>query len=99
MAGSGSKNRSGLRASREGDAVIGATIYCWPMVPVIPGTSENLVGAAQRVADGEMSPGELTAACLERIAAVDAQVNAFITVSPDAAMAEAHMAERARVRG
>src|SRR4051794_3127778 len=59
----------------------------------------DLVGAAQRVADGEMSPVELTSACLERIAGMGAQVNAFITVTADAAMEDARVAERERVRG
>ena len=69
------------------------------MVPVIPGALEDLVGAARRVADGEVSPVELTSACLERIAGIDAQVNAFITVTADAAIEEARVAERARIRG
>ncbi len=69
------------------------------MVAVIPDTLESLVGAAQRVADGEVSPVELTSACLERIAGIDAQVNAFITVTADTAVDEARAAERERVRG
>jgi len=59
----------------------------------------DLLGAAQRVADGEVSPIELTSACLERIAGIDAQVNAFITVTADAAMEDARIAERDLVRG
>ena len=69
------------------------------MVAVIPDTLESLAGAAQRVADGEVSPVELTSACLERIAGIDAQVNAFITVTADTAVDEARAAERERVRG
>jgi len=69
------------------------------MVAVIPGPLENLVGAAQRVADGDVSPVELTAACLEQIAGIDAQVNAFITVTADTAMEDARGSERDRVRG
>ena len=61
--------------------------------------SLDLVGAGQRVADGEVSPVELTSACLERIAGIDAQVNAFITVTADAAMEDARVAERDVVRG
>src|SRR5678815_5796135 len=104
MAGSGSKNRSGLRASRERDGVIRATIYCEPIFPVMTHLSGelnslDLVGAAQRVADGDVSPVELTSACLERIAGIDAQVNAFITVTADAAMEDARVAERELVRG
>ena len=69
------------------------------MVAVIPDTLESPVAAAQRVADGDVSPVELTSACLERIAGIDAQVNAFITVTADAAVDEARAAERERVRG
>ena len=69
------------------------------MVAVIPDALENLARAAQRVADGEVSPVELTSACLERIAGIDAQVNAFITVTADTAVGEARAAERERVRG
>jgi len=61
--------------------------------------SLDLVGAAQRVADGDVSPIELTSACLGRIAGIDAQVNAFITVTADAAMEDARVAERHLVRG
>ena len=61
--------------------------------------SLDLVGAAQRVADGDVSPIELTSACLGRIAGIDAQVNAFITVTADAAMEDARLAERHLVRG
>ena len=69
------------------------------MVAVIPGALENLVGAAQRVAAGEVSPVELTSACLERIAGIDQQVNAFITVTADAAMEDARGLEQDLARG
>jgi len=61
--------------------------------------SLDLVGAARRVADGELSPIELTSACLERIAGIDAQVNAFITVTADTAMEDARVAQQERVQG
>ena len=61
--------------------------------------SLDLVGAAQRVADRELSPIELTSACLERIAGIDAQVNAFITVTADGAMEDARVAEGDLLRG
>ena len=43
----------------------------------LPGelNSLDLSEAARRVAEREVSPMELTGACLERIAALDAQVN------------------------
>jgi len=62
-------------------------------------TSLDLLDAARRVTRGEVSPVELTAACLERIAARDAQVNAFITVTADAAVEEARTAELELARG
>jgi aspartyl-tRNA(Asn)/glutamyl-tRNA(Gln) amidotransferase subunit A len=61
--------------------------------------SLSLLGAAQRVAAGEVSPVELTAACLEQIAKLDPEVNAFITVTADEAMREARAIELAIARG
>ena len=61
--------------------------------------SLDLLGAAQRVASGEVSPLELTAACLERIAARDPQVNAFITVTADDAIRDARAIELDIARG
>src|SRR3954451_9636337 len=49
---------------------------------------------APLLARGEVSPVELTSACLERIDAFDAQVNAFITLLADAALDAARQAER-----
>jgi aspartyl-tRNA(Asn)/glutamyl-tRNA(Gln) amidotransferase subunit A len=45
------------------------------------------------LARGEVSPVELTRACLEQIERLDGQINAFITVLADAAQAEAAQAE------
>jgi len=61
--------------------------------------SLDLLDASQRVTRGEVSPVDLTAACLERIAALDAQVNAFITLTADAALEEARTAEVDLTRG
>ena len=55
--------------------------------------SLGVVETAARIADGDVSPVELTSACLERIAAIDSQVNAFITVMADEAMARARHIE------
>ena len=62
----------------------------------IPGelNSIDLTEAARRVRDGSVSPVELTAACLERIGAMDAQVNAFITVTDDDAVYAAREIEQ-----
>src|SRR5215218_553930 len=61
--------------------------------------SLGLVEAAARVAGGDISPVELTAACLERIAAMDAEVNAFITVTADEAVEAARRVALERERG
>ncbi|HET6318945.1 MAG TPA: Asp-tRNA(Asn)/Glu-tRNA(Gln) amidotransferase GatCAB subunit A, partial [Chloroflexota bacterium] len=42
---------------------------------------------------GDVSPVEVTKACLERIAALGGQINAFITVLADSALEEAKQAE------
>jgi len=61
--------------------------------------SLDLLSAAQQVAAGEVSPVELTATCLERIAARDSEVNAFITVTADEAMRDARASELEIARG
>src|SRR5262249_23076836 len=52
----------------------------------------DLAGAAAAIAAGRLSPVELTRACLERIARLDGTLNAFITVTGEAARAEAEAA-------
>jgi aspartyl-tRNA(Asn)/glutamyl-tRNA(Gln) amidotransferase subunit A len=47
-----------------------------------------------RIQRGEVSPVELTQACLDRITRLEPVVNAFITVTADAALAQARQAER-----
>ncbi|HUQ82654.1 MAG TPA: amidase [Gemmatimonadaceae bacterium] len=61
----------------------------------LPGelNSLGLMDAASRIATGDVSPVELTSACLERIAAVDGEVNAFITVTEDEAVYDARRIE------
>ena len=59
----------------------------------------GLVEAARRVRERDVSPVELTAACLERIAALDAEVNAFITVMADEAVYDARRIELELDRG
>jgi aspartyl-tRNA(Asn)/glutamyl-tRNA(Gln) amidotransferase subunit A len=53
----------------------------------------NLVEAAQRIERREISPLELTQACLDRIAARNGELNAFITVMADHAIVEATRAQ------
>jgi aspartyl-tRNA(Asn)/glutamyl-tRNA(Gln) amidotransferase subunit A len=53
----------------------------------------------ERLERGEVTAEELTRAYLERIAAVEARVKGFITVTPEAALTQARMVDEARRRG
>lgn len=55
--------------------------------------------AADLLRRRDVSPVELTEACLERIGRLDARLNAFITVTAEAALAAARAAEREIARG
>ena len=59
-------------------------------------TIDELRGALAR---GETTSTRLTEACLERIAALNPRLNAFITVTAEAALAAAHEADRTRAAG
>ncbi|MCJ7510706.1 MAG: aspartyl/glutamyl-tRNA amidotransferase subunit A [Dehalococcoidia bacterium] len=59
----------------------------------------TIAEAARSFQSGELSPVELTRACLERIEAMDPKLNAFITLLPELAMAEARAAEQRLGRG
>jgi len=54
----------------------------------------TIAEAARSFQAGELSPTELTRAYLERIEALDPKLNAFVTLLPEAAVAEAAEAER-----
>ena len=54
----------------------------------------SVAEASSRLARREISSAELTDACLERIAAVDGCLSAYITVTADAARAQAAAADR-----
>lgn len=54
----------------------------------------TLAEAAARIRSREISPVDLVTEALRRIAAYDPAVNAFITVTADAAMAQARQAEK-----
>jgi aspartyl-tRNA(Asn)/glutamyl-tRNA(Gln) amidotransferase subunit A len=60
---------------------------------VIP-TLETIVALAPRLRRKEISPVELTRACLDRIEKLNPTLNAFITVSAGSALAEARAAEK-----
>jgi amidase len=52
-------------------------------------------GQARLVRDGEISSVELVRLCLERIERLDPQLNAFVTVRPEEALADARAADAA----
>jgi aspartyl-tRNA(Asn)/glutamyl-tRNA(Gln) amidotransferase subunit A len=53
----------------------------------------TIAEAARAIADGALSPVELTQACLDRIEAVDGDLNAFVLLRAEEALAEARKAE------
>ncbi len=55
--------------------------------------------ARERIGRGTLSPVALVEACLERIAALDATVQAWVHVDAKGALAAARLAEHAAVRG
>ena len=61
------------------------------MSAAIPGIAE----AARLIAAKQLSPVELTQACLDRVSAMDGVLHAFILPTPDRAMADAKAAEAA----
>ncbi len=61
--------------------------------------SLSLEEVARLVADKQLSPVELAELALDRITRVDPHLDAFITVTPDLAMAQARAAEQAIMAG
>ena len=57
-------------------------------------SSLTITQAAELLARGELSPVELTQACLARIQQVEAQLNCFITLTPELALQQARQAEQ-----
>jgi aspartyl-tRNA(Asn)/glutamyl-tRNA(Gln) amidotransferase subunit A len=62
-------------------------------------TLETIVDLAPRLRRKEISPVELTRACLDRIEKLNPTINAFITVTAESALAEARAAEIEISRG
>src|SRR5579864_1417073 len=62
-------------------------------------TPETISNVAPLLRRKEISPLELTRACLERIEKLNPALNAFITVTAESALAEARAAEAEIVRG
>jgi aspartyl-tRNA(Asn)/glutamyl-tRNA(Gln) amidotransferase subunit A len=59
----------------------------------------SMVAQSRLLARGEVSSRELTQACLDRIAALDPALNAFINVTPEQALAAADQADQRRRAG
>jgi aspartyl-tRNA(Asn)/glutamyl-tRNA(Gln) amidotransferase subunit A len=59
-------------------------------------TDLTLLEAAAQLRAGQVSSRELTEACLERVAAVDPRLNAFLAVTPELARAAADAADERR---
>ena len=62
-------------------------------------TRFSLAEVSELVRAKQVSPVELTQACLERIARLDRKLNAFITVTAESALADARAAEEEIARG
>ncbi|WP_137043638.1 amidase [Pseudolabrys sp. FHR47] len=67
-------------------------------------TDEELTGltaieAAEHIANGDFSSEEYVGACLDRIAAIDGEVRAFVHLDPDAALAQAREVDERRRNG
>ena len=62
-------------------------------------TLETIVELSLRLRRKEISPAELTRACLDRIEKLNPTLNAFITVTDESALAEARAAEIEIARG
>jgi aspartyl-tRNA(Asn)/glutamyl-tRNA(Gln) amidotransferase subunit A len=60
---------------------------------------DTIFELAPRIRRKDISPLELTRACLDRIERINPTLNAFITVSAESALAEAHAAETEISRG
>ncbi len=62
-------------------------------------TTLTAIEAAERIAGGEMSAEAYVGACLDRIAAVDDQVHAFVHLDPAEALAQAKAIDERRRNG
>jgi aspartyl-tRNA(Asn)/glutamyl-tRNA(Gln) amidotransferase subunit A len=60
---------------------------------------ETIVGLGPRLRRREISPVELTRRCLQRIEKLNSELNAFITVTAEPALKEAHAAEAEIAKG
>ncbi len=67
------------------------------MLPSLP--FQTLLAASQAIAAGQISPLELTQICLQRIEAINPQVNAFITLTAESALDTARRATEEIAQG
>jgi aspartyl-tRNA(Asn)/glutamyl-tRNA(Gln) amidotransferase subunit A len=59
----------------------------------------TIADAARLIEDRRLSPVELTRSCLARVSDLDGRINSFLLARPDAALAEAAIAEREIMSG
>src|ERR1051326_9351441 len=59
----------------------------------------TIAEASKQIAAKQLSPVELTRACLDRVGALDDRLHAFVHLTEERALAEAHEAERAIMAG
>ena len=59
----------------------------------------TIAEAARQIAAKQLSPVELTRACLARVHALDSELHAFVHLTEERALAEARAAERAITAG
>ena len=78
--------------------VLGGDAAAVPSTDTGP-TALGLSAVSQLLRQKTVSPVELTQACLARIEALNPALNAFITVTPESALAAAHSAEAQIARG
>ena len=66
-----------------------------------PGTilSQDLVGIADAIANGDVSAEDVTRACIARAEAVQPKLNCFISLEAEGALNEAKQADEARAKG
>src|SRR5947208_1014973 len=65
----------------------------------MPAAIPTIADAARLIAARQLSPVELTRACLDRVRALDDRLHAFVHLTEERAMAEAHAAEAAIMAG
>jgi aspartyl-tRNA(Asn)/glutamyl-tRNA(Gln) amidotransferase subunit A len=89
--------------SRRQFVLTGLTAAAWPGLPIVAQSRDlatrTLKEASDLVRRRDVSPVELTRACLARIDRLEPAINAFITVTPEQALASARELEAEIRRG